>query len=132
VFGGVGVHSVFKVKRLRRSCTTQTEGLVVDFVVSERSSTDNDDGETISTVSYIYYPVFSYYASGAEYKPKSSVGTGRKRFSEGDKVTVFYNPSAPAEYYILEDSASKRLGYYFMGFGILTLLVLIGVLIFND
>jgi hypothetical protein len=99
---------------------------VKDFEVSEVSSTDKDQ----TRYSYMYYPIFSYSVNGKKYENKSRIGTNRKRFQVGEMVTVFYNPSEPGQYYVAEDQAAKRGPYYFLGFGILIVIIFIGVLVF--
>ena len=70
-----------------------------------------------------YYPEFSYTANGISYNERSVIGTPRPRFTEGQKITVFYNPANPEDFYVAEDGLSNSVFYVFLVVGILLLIL---------
>ncbi|MDR0443375.1 MAG: DUF3592 domain-containing protein [Treponema sp.] len=107
--------SLFGIKRNRRLkvvCTSQTTGIVIE--VHRRRSGG-------SKSSYSYYPEFSYTANGRPYRDCSVFGTPKSRFTEGQKVTVHYDPNKPEDYYVGEDSLSNVGFYIFLAAGALLL-----------
>jgi hypothetical protein len=42
-------------------------------------------------------------------------------------VTIFYNPASVDEYYVQEDGSAKRMPYFFIGFAVLILAVLMAI-----
>lgn len=112
---------------LRKVCTRQVNGQVIDVIreVSEETERDKDTGRTTTRKTEHYYPVYSYLADGREIIRKSSTGTNRSRFSKGESVTVFYNPDKVEQYYVLEDKASSRFGIIIIVLG--GVLTLVGI-----
>jgi hypothetical protein len=125
----VGIVMAGRAKKLRRNCTAMTMGKVEGFEVDESSSTDEDGDETVSVS---HYPIFSYTAMGRNMVKRSRVGTGRPRFAVGREVSVYYNPTNPDEYYVLEDGSAKNIGVWFVVFGLFIFVVLMGVLLFAE
>ena len=70
-----------------------------------------------------YYPVFSYAAEGQVFTVESSFGWHTPLFSAGDAVTVFYQPGAPQNYYVKEESSSQKFTSYFQKMGLGCLLM---------
>lgn len=117
-----------KHKSLVSNCTEKTIGEVVRIERREETSTETDeDGQTREVINISYYPVFEYIAYESSIQQVSSTGTGRPRFSQGQKVTIMYNPADTKQFYVLEDKAAKNFGIYFMVFGLVV--VLIGIIL---
>jgi len=50
-----------------------------------------------------YDPEFTYIANGAEYVKRSEITEyGGKRFYEGQRVTILYDPYDPNQYFVME------------------------------
>ena len=93
IFGAIAIGMRHSALKKRRECTAQTVGRVSGC--QKRTETDMDG----CTATY-WYPVFSYYANGAEYAKTSSIGRTRPKFQVGQSVNVFYDPSNPERYYV--------------------------------
>ena len=78
-------------KELKRLCTEQTRGVVVD---EGRSRDFKRKNET-------YIPKVSYSVLGVEYTKQKGTGNTRK-VSMGQSVTVFYDPANPQRSYVVE------------------------------
>ena len=106
-------------QRLRRICTVQTEGVVVDAGHSVRyKNGKRKEG---------YQPTFSYSVDGVEHTKRTSTVHRSRTFSEGQSVTVFYDPAKPQRYYVLEEGRIIALvvvpiilGVIVTGIGVLT------------
>lgn len=92
-------------KRKLNDCIMETTGTVVDYEYKGLGSS----GDSQRT----WHPVFEYYAKGKRIRKVSNVGTTKKPFELGRKVTVFYNPEKVSEYYVLEVTQGKQLGVIF-------------------
>ena len=126
VFVCAGVGFFVQENSLKNECTAQTAGVVRDFV-SETRSTRSSGGQARRTVVY-YHPLVAYTADGVEYVEKSHVG-GDKRYAVGQRVTVFYDPSDPKRFYVLEDASdSSAAPMILVGVGVV--LMTIGVAMF--
>ncbi len=111
-------------KDLVRTCTTQTTGEVIHMDRREETHTEtDDDGHRTTRTTIMYYPVFQYIVSGMSIQKTSSTGSNRPRFSEGQSVTILYDPASPERFYVAEDKAAGRFGIYFMAFGAVVFIV---------
>ncbi len=119
LFAGIGIGMHMNNQKLLKICTRQTQGLVCDVVRDVSESGSGDDRST----SVMFYPVFQYEVDGRVVTKKSSIGTGRPRFSQGDAVTVFYNPDKVEQHYIKEDRSSSRAGIVFAAAGALIIVL---------
>ena len=81
---------------LKRLCTEQTPGVVVDEGRSRRLGQKNE----------IYLPKYSYSVLGVEYT-KQTGSYNVLKVSKGQSVTVFYDPSDPQRAYVLELGAGN-------------------------
>ena len=105
-FVGIGVFFLIKQKRLAHDCTMQANGVVrgVERFRSKKSS--------FST----YTTTFMYEVQGIEHikelSSKSAVA------SEGESLTVFYDPSDPERHYVLEYKQNIRTGLRYILFGV--------------
>lgn len=113
---GVGFHK--KHKHLQSICTSRVAGEVIGNDRRENTETETDaEGHRSTRTSVTYYPVFRYTLRGRTFEPVSSTGTGRPRFTEGQAVTVCYDPDNPEQFYIEGDKAPGRFGIFFALFG---------------
>ena len=119
IFVGVGVFFWWQGKRQRRLCTSVVGGVVADegFIVKQRKR-ERREG---------YQPTFSYSVEGVAYTNQLPTPEETKRFSMGQKVTVFYDPFKPKRSYVLEVGHSNLLILVPAFFG--TSLLLIGLII---
>ena len=101
-------------KRKRDACTAKADGVVkaIDHSVSYRK------GKRRSS----YRTTFAYSAEGVEYVKQSSTTTKTARFSEGQTVTVFYDPSNPKKFYVLEEGRSIAIPAVLIGLGVVSIL----------
>jgi len=117
-FISVGFFFHRRQKNLEGSCTSQTEGTVIRLDRQERTYTEtDDDGNTRERKGVTYHPVFSYGVGGRKIEKTATAGSGRPEFTEGQKVTVMYDPQNFGKYYVKEDKTGSRFGIYFMIFG---------------
>lgn len=113
-----------KHKDLKRVCTMQTTGKVIDMRREEKVSTETDsDGHTRKTTSINYFPKFQYLVDGKTFEKESTVGTNRPRFTKGQDINVMFNPSNSEQFYVVEDKEAGRFGIYFMIFGAVILII---------
>ena len=91
---GVGGFFVWREKRLKTLCTSQVSGVVAD----EGHSVKYRKGRRKEG----YQPTFSYSVEGVEYTKKTAMSYSTCKVFTGQKVTVFYDPSKPQRYYVLE------------------------------
>ena len=103
-------------KRLKRLCTEQTHGVVVDEGRSRSAKGAKD----------LYLPKYSYSVLGVEHTKQESSSSVRK-VSTGQNVTVFYDPSNPQRAYVLEIGAETgRVALVMAAIGVV--LILLGLL----
>lgn len=106
--------------KVRKACTVQTTGEVIDIVKKVSTDTDSDGHRSTSTT---YTPVFRYMVDGQSIERQSTTGTGWQRFKKGQTVTLFYDPAEHTRYYVKEDKAPGMAGFAFMGFGVLLFII---------
>lgn len=118
---GIIIRTVFRKRAT--VCTAQTLATVIE------------NNRIISRGQYnTWNPVFSYIVNGQEFIVHSNIGETQKAFREGQKVTLFYNPKNPGEYYVPEEKNSLIanffifLGIVFMLIGILCIILKITLL----
>lgn len=75
----------------RKNCTYETDATIVDYV----TETDYDD----NSVSYQYYPVYSYGYGENEYKAKGTQSLPKKKYEIGERTSVFVNPDNSEEFF---------------------------------
>ena len=88
VVTGALCYMLWNHAELKRSCTEQVPGIVKSI---ERESGDH------------YRAIFAYSVKGVEYVVRSPISSNSLKFSQGDSVTVFYDPANPQRYYVLEE-----------------------------
>lgn len=113
---GLLILIAFAVSRI--SCRTPIEAVVSKVLVSKRPGR----GRTISD----YTPVFSYEVEGKTYSGKAdSSTTDVKRFTVGQRVSIFIDPAHPAKF-----RYGSNVGFLLAGLVITALGVLFIVLFF--
>lgn len=111
-------------QNLKSVCTMQTAGKVISIERRVEFNTETDsNGNTRKSKSVTYYPVFQYIVNGKSIEKKSTVGTSRPRFTEGQDINISFNPNNPEQFYVAEDKAAERFGIYFMIFGVAVLIL---------
>jgi len=102
IFAGLTfiVGSIFQLLRryffLKRCCTTQVGGNILDMECNEDRRDDNSK-KTSYSIRY------RYLADGVEYEKKRGVSKRQfKAIGEHDELTVFFDPSKPKRHYVLE------------------------------
>ncbi len=97
-------------------CVQITSGTVIDYVY--RSI--NGDGPRT------WHPVFEYYVDGKMVRERSNVGSTKKTFSIGQRVTIHYNPDNGRDYYVEELQIEGVLSkiFLFVGLGAIALSIL--------
>ena len=113
IFVGVGVFLIVRGNTLEKNCTASTEATVYDY----RESFDTDSDGASSTY---YYAKIKYSVDGKTYDKENGTGLTYKKYNEGSKVTVMYNPKKPDEFYIKGESLSNGIiAYIMIGLGAL-------------
>jgi len=115
VFAGIGGFLLWRDKRLEKACTAQVSGTVKD--VSQSTSYSKKGGRRTS-----YRPIFTYSVGGVEYVQQSHVSSARPKFDVGESVTVFYDPSSPKRFYVLEEGKSTVAGICFVAVGVVIMI----------
>ena len=125
VFAGVGGFLLWRDKKLEKVCTAQVSGTVKD--ITESISYSTGKGKRAGRRKISYRPIFTYSVEGVEYVQQSFTGSSRPKFTVGQSVTVFYDPSSPERYYVAEEGESCALGWAWVTTGV-TLIIVVLVL----
>ena len=125
VFLIMGINMNNENKHLKRVCTGEVQGTVVDFYVDgdyyEEDDVDEDGkktGQKVVVDTRRYYPVFEYEVTNKTYSKQSEYGYDRKRFAVDETVEIKYNPDNPDDYYVPADLLAAKTGGFNIGFGI--------------
>jgi hypothetical protein len=108
-------------QNLKSVCTMQTTGKVISM--ERRVEFHTETGSSRKRKSVSYYPVFQYLVDGKSIEKKSTVGTSRPRFTEGQDINISFNPNNSEQFYVAEDKAAARFDIYFMIFGVAVLII---------
>ena len=106
LFITVGIVTANQSKGLKRRCTEETIGTVVDLICEQDINRDTDSDST----TYTYFPVIEYQAGDRTVSQKSNSGQYPAKYQVGDQVTICYNPDNVEEYIIKGDLTPKFLG----------------------
>ena len=121
VMVGIGCFVWWSDAELKRECTLQVDGTVksVAHEVKYNSKSKRNENE--------YRATYAYSVEGVEYVDRSIFVTSTPRFSEGDDVTIFYDPADPKRFYVSEeaDGSMVKLSLFIIAFGVA--FVLIGI-----
>ena len=111
---GVGIFLLVTGNSMKKRCTAEAVGTVVEVIEEREESADPD---TVS-ITYTYYPVIEYTAGDKTLTQKYSTGYGnRNKFKVGDKIEILYDPSKPEDYLIKNDKSSNLIGIAFIAVG---------------
>lgn len=118
IFGGVfcGIGLIFFLigfimNRIRTSKERRYTTSVIGTVVGTEVGYNRDSGRS-------YYPVFEYNVGGQSYRRVSLAGYGGNKQQEvGQRVTIYYDPDYPYNYYVKEYTMGKTLSYIFLSIG---------------
>ena len=105
VFVTAGLILFLQNNKLTKVCTAQTEGTVTGHYTTTNLSQKSKK---------IYHPIYTYSVSNVVYTHRSPAGSSKQKLKEGNKITVYFEPSNPTTCYIKEEIASAR----FIGTGI--------------
>jgi Protein of unknown function (DUF3592). len=121
IFSGVGVFSWWSDKRVKRLCTSVAGGVVEDegYTVVKHKREQPKEG---------YRPTFSYLVEGVKYTTQPKTMYETRKFSMGQKVTVFYDPFKPSRSYALEAQTPRLVIWIPTIFG--GFVLLIGLIIY--
>jgi hypothetical protein len=103
----VRICAFYRNKKVKEQCTSRTEAIVIDIVISESTRTSRNGFER--TV-YFYFPVIEFCANGRVMREKLCIGYSYKKYKVGETITIFYNPNKPTEYFIEGDKSKKFIG----------------------
>ena len=111
---GAGVLFWWFGKKKRKECTGKVEGVVkkVDNTVTYKKGKVRNESRS----------TFAYSVDGVDYVKQSSTTTVIARFSEGQTVTVFYDPSKPQRFYVSEEGRSIAIPAVLIGLGVVSML----------
>ena len=113
IFIIVGIVAMHQGNSLKRRCTEQTIGTVVENICHE------DSTYTRPT----YFPVIEYQAGDRTISQMSKSGEYPSKYKEGDQVEIYYNPNNVQEYIIKGDSTSNYVGIIALVLGSIALVV---------
>ena len=116
-FVGTGVLFWWFNKRKRDACTGKVDGVVKNV---DHSVTYSNGRRGSSK----YRTAYAYSVNGVDYFKQSNVSsTKTSRFSEGQTVTVFYDPSKPQRFYVLEAGSNIVVTLFFVCFGVVFMII---------
>ena len=113
----VGIVTMNQGNDLKKRCTEETIGTVVEVICESDYSTTED------TYTYTYYPVIEYQVGERTISQKSRSGQYPPKYKVGDQVEIYYNPDNAEEYIIKGDSIPTYLGIIFIVIGSIVLAV---------
>lgn len=101
VFGGFSIGMKISAANKKNVCTQKTWGTVTDIIKSEIA------GNIGEAPMITWNPIFTYEANGQKISKRSNYGGAQQDFYLNQRVTVYYNPENPNEYYVQEEQVSK-------------------------
>ena len=118
---GLGGFFLWNEKRMKQICTAQTTGVIVDegHRVSYRNGKRKEG----------YSPTVAYSVEGVEYTQKKNSGRSTRMVSKGQSVTVFYDPTKPKRFYILELGSVKGSPIVWVPCALGVLFIFVGVFV---
>ena len=106
-----GIVTMNQVNDLKRRCTEETIGTVVEVIC------ESDYSSTEDSYTYTYYPVIEYQVGERTISQKSRSGQYPPKYKVGEQVEIYYNPDNAEEYIIKGDSTPHSLGLVFVVIG---------------
>ena len=125
VAGGVlcviGIILLAKSIKLNNVCKIPTVATILGYRAKKNSHYDEEMGREVESV--VYLPIYEYYVNGERVEHTSENGNGKRKWSDGEQITIRYNPSNPKE--IAVDSEIKQMKF------MASMLILVGVVLFG-
>lgn len=90
----------------------ETIGVVEDY---KKERYINDDY-------WLWYPVIKFEVGDKQVRKKINIGTTKKKYKNGDRITIRYNPNSIDEFYVVEYTICK-LSNIFSIVGIIILII---------
>lgn len=97
-------------KKLYRDCTSQMEGIITN------------EGCTVTNGKSSYRPRYAYTVEGNTYRYRSDILYGKRKFVEGQSITVKYSPDAPRRHYLPEEVTSPFTHWSLIALGLIFLI----------
>ena len=104
IFMVVGYMALAGGIQQKKRCSASVPGTVVRIHVEEKS---RSRGKRPLTT---YTPEFRFNADGVAYSYRSSFGSLRREFQEGQNVTICYDPADPSCCYVADDPNTSPQG----------------------
>ena len=121
IFAIAGIIVMQQDNSLKKRCTEQAIGTVVEVICERDSNTTSDD------ITYTYFPVIEYQVGDRTISQRSRSGQTPPKYQVGDQVEIYYNPNDVEEFIIKGDLTPK---YFGIGFTVIGAIVaVIGVII---
>ena len=132
VIGGIfiktGMDMNVEYSELKRICTKEMQGIVVDFYVRGEVYWDSDEDIPTKRDNRVYHPIFEYTVNDETYRQQSPQGEGVKRIKVDENITIMYNPANPDDYYVPAGAYATKNGTLTIGFGIFMVVFAVGAL----
>ena len=111
IFLGVGFGLYRGAKRREERLRARAEGTITEVT---RRTRHTSDGRSVS-----WHPIVAFDVDGRTISLESSDGSGRKRYYEGQRVGVLYDPDDPTCFRLEGRDTLALLGKIFLGVGAL-------------
>lgn len=113
IFIVVGIVVIMQGNSLKKRCTEETIGTVVELI----REVDSDNKST-------YFPIIEYKTRDRIISQKSKSGQNPPEYKEGEQVEIYYDPNNVQDYIIKGDSTSNFVGILSIVLG--TIVVAVG------
>ena len=113
---GCGVFLWWSENKKRKECTVKVDGVVKN---AEKWITKKKGKKRKR-----FCPIFTYRSEeGVEYVRQSNTTSSKPKFSDGQSVTIFYDPNKPERFYVLEEGKAIAITVMLVGFGVMFMLL---------
>ncbi|MBR4679242.1 MAG: DUF3592 domain-containing protein [Bacteroidales bacterium] len=118
----LGLYFIYQQTTLEKNCTDRIDGVVVENYIRrhQHESTTRVNGRVTERSGEdrgAAAPVIEFVYKGKTYRDTSSVSSYPPKYSEGEHLVIFINPSDSTQWYISGDTALKTLGIVFVCIG---------------
>ena len=109
----IGLGWTISTKKKIKRCTAHVEAVVRSVKREVNLSAGTDSCRS-------WFTTFAFYANGQEVTVKSNLGTEKKLFEEGERLTLYYNPDNTKEFYVPKevDTAPQQV-FLIVGIGLI-------------
>ena len=104
IFLAVGYMALAGGIQQKKRCSASASGSVIRIHEEEKSRSRGKQPLII------YTPEFRFNADGVAYSYRSSFGSMRREFQEGQTVTICYDPADPSNCYVADDPNTSSQG----------------------